>query len=138
VGKHQGQEEVCCRVSRVSSIVGSCCCRRFIYRRYYEWLKKGKDRLPHFTKHKDGDKLMLLAGLYDCAFLDGSTEPLWSFTIVTTSACKDFAWLHDRQPVIISSREALDTWLDISSQSWTIALTRLVEPYDNSVSPLEW
>jgi len=104
---------------------------------YYEWLKKGKERFPHFTKHKDGDKLMLLAGLFDCAFLEGSTEPLWSFTIVTTSACKDFTWLHDRQPVILSSREALDTWLDTSSQAWTSALTKLVEPYDNSVSPLE-
>lgn len=117
---------------------------------------------------------MLLAGLYDCAFLDGkwtqvtpviygdpmgslllppslpldlhysnqgtlgSAEPLWSFTIVTTSACKDFTWLHDRQPVVLSSRYALDTWLDTSSQAWTSALTRLVEPYDNSVSPLVW
>jgi putative SOS response-associated peptidase YedK len=104
---------------------------------YYEWLKRGKERFPHFTKPKDGNKLMLLAGLFDCAFLNGSTEPLWSFTIVTTSACKDFTWLHDRQPVILSSREALDTWLDTSSQTWTSALTKLVEPYDNSVSPLE-
>lgn len=37
---------------------------------YYEWLKKGKDRLPHFTKHKDG-QLMLLAGMYDCVTLEG-------------------------------------------------------------------
>jgi putative SOS response-associated peptidase YedK len=129
-------------------------CRLFTFHRYYEWLKRGKDRFPHFTKHKDGDKLMLLAGLYDSAFLDGkyiftrvhlylipnvgSTEPLWSFTIVTTSACKDFAWLHDRQPVILSSRKALETWLDTSNQTWTSALTKLVEPYNNSVSPLEW
>ncbi|KIM77379.1 hypothetical protein PILCRDRAFT_618603 [Piloderma croceum F 1598] len=104
---------------------------------YFEWLRKGKDRFPHFTKHKDGDKLMLLAGLYDCAFLDGTTEPLWSFTIVTTSACKDFTWLHDRQPVILSSRDALDTWLDTSAQVWTSTLTKLVEPYNNSISPLE-
>ena len=38
--------------------------------RYYEWLKKGKERLPHFTKRKDG-QLMLLAGLYDRAQLEG-------------------------------------------------------------------
>lgn len=38
--------------------------------RYYEWLKKGKERLPHFTKHKDG-RLMLLAGLWDCVVLEG-------------------------------------------------------------------
>lgn len=38
--------------------------------RYYEWLKKGKERLPHFTKRKDG-QLLLLAGLYDRAHLEG-------------------------------------------------------------------
>lgn len=38
--------------------------------RYYEWLKKGKERLPHFTKHKNGN-LMLLAGLYDVVTLEG-------------------------------------------------------------------
>lgn len=40
------------------------------FTRYYEWLKKGKERLPHFTKRKDG-QLMLLAGLYDHAHLEG-------------------------------------------------------------------
>lgn len=40
-------------------------------RRYYEWLKKGKERLPHFTRPKDGTKLMLLAGLWDCVTLEG-------------------------------------------------------------------
>lgn len=121
--------------------------------RYYEWLKKGKDRLPYFTRPKNSD-LMLLAGLYDCTVLEGSwklgstyivsymrkgtTKPLWTFTIVTTSACSDFAWLHDRQPVILASQKALDTWLDTSPQTWTPALTDLVRPYDNALSPLEW
>lgn len=39
--------------------------------RYYEWLKKGKERLPHFTKHADG-RLMLLAGLWDSVVLEGA------------------------------------------------------------------
>lgn len=38
--------------------------------RYYEWVKKGKDRIPHFIK-PEGGKLMLLAGLYDVADLEG-------------------------------------------------------------------
>ena len=56
--------------------------------RYYEWLKKGKERLPHFTKRADG-KLMLLAGLWDSVVLEGATERLWTFTIVTRAASKD-------------------------------------------------
>jgi len=103
---------------------------------YYEWLKKGKDRWPHFTQRQDG-KLMLLAGLYDCVTLEGATEPMWSFTIVTTAANKEFEWLHDRQPVILSSTSALDMWLDPNSQTWTTELTKLVEPYHDLQTPLQ-
>jgi putative SOS response-associated peptidase YedK len=97
---------------------------------------------------------MLLAGLYDCVTLEGmpllrhvspllitatgETEPLWTFTIVTTAANKEFEWLHDRQPVILSSTDALNTWLDPSSQAWTPELTKLVEPYHDSATPLQW
>ncbi|EPQ55834.1 DUF159-domain-containing protein [Gloeophyllum trabeum ATCC 11539] len=103
---------------------------------YYEWLKKGKDKLPHFTRFKDG-RIMLLAGLWDCATLEGEKEPLYTFTIVTTDANKEFNWLHDRQPVILSSREALETWLDTSGQTWTPALTKLVKPFSDEAAPLE-
>jgi putative SOS response-associated peptidase YedK len=126
--------------------------QRFV--RYYEWLSKGKDKLPHFTKHKGG-RLMLMAGLYDCVTLEGSyvacmylistiqftlgkSTPLWTFTIVTTSANKEFEWLHERQPVILSSRESLDKWLDTSSQTWSPELNKVVEPYHDSSVPLEW
>ncbi|KAK1990474.1 DUF159-domain-containing protein, partial [Colletotrichum falcatum] len=32
---------------------------------FYEWLKNGKDKIPHFVKRKDG-QLMCFAGLWDC------------------------------------------------------------------------
>ncbi|KAI0063279.1 DUF159-domain-containing protein [Artomyces pyxidatus] len=103
---------------------------------YYEWLKKGKERLPHFTRHKDG-KLMLFAGLYDIAHVEGRAEPLWTFTVVTTTAHKDFAWLHDRQPVILTTEDAISKWLDTSSQIWSPELSRLLDPYSDADSPLE-
>lgn len=104
---------------------------------YYEWLAKSpKDKRPHFVKHKDG-QLMFMAGLYDHATIDGVS--LWTFTIVTTDACPAFSWLHDRQPVILSTQDALEAWLDPSTQSWTPALTKLVQPYsDQEHHPLEW
>jgi len=38
---------------------------------YYEWLKKSNtEKIPHFTKYK-GQKIMLLAGLWDVATLEG-------------------------------------------------------------------
>ncbi|KAJ7691117.1 hypothetical protein B0H17DRAFT_1011162 [Mycena rosella] len=94
---------------------------------YYEWLTKGKDKLPHFVKPKDG-RLMLMAGLYDSVVLQGETETLWTFTIVTTEANKEFSWLHHRQPVILSTPESLNAWLDTSSKNWTPDLVKLVAP----------
>ncbi|KAI0717692.1 hypothetical protein C8T65DRAFT_640483 [Cerioporus squamosus] len=102
---------------------------------YYEWLKKGKERLPHFTKRADG-RLMLLAGLWDRVVLEGSTEPLWTFTIVTTDANKEFSWLHDRQPVILPDEAALAVWLDTSTGKWTPELSKLCDPYHASDHPL--
>ncbi|KAH9056818.1 DUF159-domain-containing protein [Lactarius vividus] len=103
---------------------------------YYEWLKKGTQRIPHFTRRKDR-RLMLFAGLYDSATLDGQSEPLWTFTIVTTAASSDFAWLHDRQPVILTTQDALDRWLDTSTQTWDPKLSRLLDPYTDTDSPHE-
>jgi len=103
---------------------------------YFEWFKKGKDRIPYFIKHKD-ERIMVLAGLYDCVTLEDEKEPLWTFTIVTTDANKEFSWLHDRQPVILSTQKELDLWLDTSSQTWTKELSKLVLPYSNADIPLE-
>ncbi|KAK0216080.1 hypothetical protein IW262DRAFT_193302 [Armillaria fumosa] len=104
---------------------------------YYEWLTKGKEKLPHFTRHKGGKRLMLIAGLYDSVVLEGSDTPLWTFTIVTTAAAPEFEWLHSRQPVILSTMEALDRWLDTSSRQWKDDVASLLGPYEQKSSPLE-
>ncbi|EJD04916.1 DUF159-domain-containing protein [Fomitiporia mediterranea MF3/22] len=95
---------------------------------YYEWQKRGKDRLPHFTRHKEG-KLMLLAGLYDSVILEGHTEPLYTYTIVTTDANKQLSWLHDRMPVILSSAAQIEAWLDTSDQTWSTKAAKVIKPY---------
>jgi len=88
---------------------------------------------------------MLLAGLYDSATVQNTSSQvhspqhhtLWTFTIVTTAANADFAWLHDRQPVILSSTAAVLSWLDTSSPSWSPQLTQLVQPYSDKILELE-
>jgi len=136
VGEHQGKKQMCYSMPRVELILSmntlllTCC----LTGSYYEWLTKVKDKLPHFTKRKDG-KLLLMAGLYDSVVLEGKT--LWTFTIVTTDANKDFSWLHERQPVFLSNRDALYRWLDTSTQSWTPELTKMVQPYSDTSVPLE-
>ncbi|KAH8822713.1 DUF159-domain-containing protein [Flagelloscypha sp. PMI_526] len=107
---------------------------------YYEWLTKGKTKIPHYMKHHDsGDgssNLMLLAGLYDCYYPEGETgKPKYTFSIVTTSANPSLSWLHERMPVILRSREEIDIWLDTSSQTWTEELSTLLkQEYDAPIS----
>ena len=42
---------------------------------FYEWLKKngGKEKIPHYTKRKDG-QLMCFAGLWDCVQYEGGSS----------------------------------------------------------------
>ncbi|KZS89378.1 DUF159-domain-containing protein [Sistotremastrum niveocremeum HHB9708] len=94
---------------------------------YYEWLTKGKEKIPHFFKHDDG-KLMLFAGLYDSVLLEGQQERLWTFTIVTTDAAGPYEWLHCRQPVILQDDEQLRSWLD-TSKGWHPGLFPILQPY---------
>ncbi|KAG1834996.1 hypothetical protein DFJ58DRAFT_821108 [Suillus subalutaceus] len=91
---------------------------------YYEWQTKGKVKLPHFTKHADG-KVMLMAGLYH---VSDETIPNYVFAIITTSASTSLSWLHDRQPVILTSDADVTKWLDTSSNAWSAELGKLLRP----------
>lgn len=141
---------LCCNVSGVGHAWDAP--NRLSYKRsYYEWQTRGKNKLPHFTKHKS-HKIMLLAGLWDAVTLEGEpwnlklidsgsscsvgeTEPTYSFTIVTTDACKSFEWLHDRQPVILHTQTDLDDWLNPSPR-WSKHLEKITQPYTGP--ELEW
>ena len=61
---------------------------------WYEW----RDRRPHFI-HAGGQ--IAFAGLYERG----------TFTIVTTAASDELAWLHDRMPVVLPPDEWAE-WLD--------------------------
>jgi putative SOS response-associated peptidase YedK len=41
---------------------------------FFEWLTKGKEKVPHYIRRKDGG-LMLLAGLWDCVQYEGMFLP---------------------------------------------------------------
>ncbi|KAI6022861.1 hypothetical protein BKA83DRAFT_100579 [Pisolithus microcarpus] len=104
---------------------------------YYEWQTKGKAKLPHFIRHSNPDKIMLMAGLYESTIEKDGSEPTYTFAIVTTDASKGLSWLHDRQPVILSSVEDVVRWLDTSSQTWSTELASLLHPWEDVKAPLE-
>ncbi|KAJ8110437.1 hypothetical protein OPT61_g6723 [Boeremia exigua] len=102
---------------------------------FYEWLKKnnGKEKLPHFTKRKDG-QLMCFAGLWDRVQFEDASEPLYTYTIITTDSNKQLNFLHDRMPVIFDNgSDAVRTWLDPTRTDWSEDLQSLLKPYDGEL-----
>ena len=98
---------------------------------FFEWLSKnnGKDKLPHFTKRKDG-QLMCFAGLWDCVQFEDSGDKLFTYSIITTESNKQLSFLHDRMPVILENgSDAIRTWLDPTQTEWTKALQSLLQPF---------
>ncbi|PVH99564.1 DUF159-domain-containing protein [Periconia macrospinosa] len=102
---------------------------------FYEWLKKnnGKEKLPHFTKRKDG-QLMCFAGLWDCVQYEDSDQKLYTYTIITTDSNKQLKFLHDRMPVILENgSDAIRTWLDPNRTKWSDDLQSLLKPYEGEL-----
>ena len=79
---------------------------------FYEWCRQNNQKLPYFITAHAADG-MLLAGLWDAWFNKEADEELLSFTILTTGANAGLAFVHDRQPVMLSVEEAKQ-WLDMS------------------------
>jgi putative SOS response-associated peptidase YedK len=78
-------------------------------RGFYEWCRQGGQKVPYFILPEQADGL-LLAGLWDRWFNAEADEELLTFTILTTEANDQMQFVHHRQPVMLSSEEAL-AWL---------------------------
>ena len=102
---------------------------------FYEWLKKngGKEKIPHFTKRKDG-QLMCFAGLWDSVQFEDSSEKLFTYSIITTDSNKQLSFLHDRMPVILDNgSDAVRTWLDPNRTEWSKEFQELLKPYEGEL-----
>lgn len=91
---------------------------------YYEW-KRSQKKLPYFIKRKDS-QLLCVAGLYDTCEDDDSKKIHSSFTLLTIEPEKDFLWLHDRMPVILTPEET-EVWLNSEKYSFEEA-SKLIKP----------
>lgn len=68
----------------------------------------------------DRPPLMYLAGLFDIWEHQNDASPpqqLFSCTILTTDSCPSLRWLHDRMPVILTTEEEREAWLDVSAHA---------------------
>ncbi|SCV74732.1 BQ2448_7761 [Microbotryum intermedium] len=98
---------------------------------FYEWLTKGKDKLPNFIKPADG-RLLCMAGLYDHATFGGNFDPVTTFTIITVPANKQMSTLHHRMPAILRDPEEVRLWL--SEEKWSKPVEDLIRPYENELT----
>jgi putative SOS response-associated peptidase YedK len=76
---------------------------------FYEWKDHAGRRSPYFVRPKDSGPIAF-AGLWE-SWMGPNGEEMESATIVTTTAGRDIAHLHDRMPVIVPP-EAFGMWLD--------------------------
>ncbi|RHZ72509.1 hypothetical protein Glove_242g106 [Diversispora epigaea] len=97
---------------------------------FYEWLHKGKQKIPYYFKRKDGE-LLFFAGLYDSVRLPDKEELLFTYTIITTSPAKFMSHIHNRMPVILEKESSDDIakWLNPDIR-WNSELAALLKPYE--------
>ena len=76
---------------------------------FYEWQRAGAKKQPYFVRLKSGEP-MAFAGLWE-SWMGPNGEEMETAAIVTTTASRSIAHIHDRMPVIVPP-EAFDFWLD--------------------------
>jgi len=90
---------------------------------FYEWQKIEGVKQPYYITRQD-KSLFSLAGLWET--WNKGSEPLETFTILTTEPNTMVAELHNRMPVIIP-HEAYNLWLDPATDLKT--LKNMLVPY---------
>src|SRR5215212_2353607 len=68
---------------------------------FYEWKKAGGGKVPHWIHAADGGPLTF-AGLWEVWRPEKDAEPVFTFTILTTTPSADVSGIHDRMPVIVA------------------------------------
>jgi len=76
---------------------------------FYEWRREGEKKRPYFVRGKGGAPLAF-AGLWE-NWIGPNGEEVETAAIVTTTASRSIAHIHDRMPAIVPP-EAFDFWLD--------------------------
>jgi putative SOS response-associated peptidase YedK len=91
---------------------------------FYEWKAGGPRKQPFYIRAKSGEPFAF-AGLWE-TWTGPNGEELETAAIVTTTANRTLAPIHDRMPVILAP-EAFDLWLD-SANVDPAAASALIKP----------
>jgi putative SOS response-associated peptidase YedK len=76
---------------------------------WYEWLGRASGKQAYFMTPADGS-VLAFAGLWTSWRGPGWAERLLTFSVVTTAAIGELAWVHDRMPLALPP-ERWSSWL---------------------------
>jgi putative SOS response-associated peptidase YedK len=93
---------------------------------FYEWRAAGGAKIPMRITRRS-EEPFAFAGLWERWTRPGQ-DPLYTFTILTTSAAPSIASIHDRMPVMLRP-DQYDLWLDEKTEAAT--LQALLQPFDD-------
>lgn len=76
---------------------------------FYEWKKVDGKKQPYriYPESKD---MLVLAGIWEVWRREG--EPVFSYSIITTSPNAEMVPVHDRMPVVLAERDQQQAWLE--------------------------
>ncbi|SON54732.1 hypothetical protein HDIA_1191 [Hartmannibacter diazotrophicus] len=94
---------------------------------FYEWRRVGKEKQAFFIRPKDGG-VVAFAALHEC-YQDAAGNELDTAAILTTSANRLMAMVHDRMPVVIRPADFAE-WLD-TARNEPRHVTELMRPVDD-------
>ena len=95
---------------------------------FYEWRADGERRRPFFIRPRNGGPIAF-AGLWE-TWMGPDGEEVETACIVTTTANRTLAPIHDRMPVVIAP-EAFDLWLDTANVDAATAAALIMPAPDN-------
>lgn len=75
---------------------------------FYEWRTEADRKVPYRIFLKNGE-LLLMGGIWDVWY--NGDYAMKSFSIITTAPNDDMASIHNRMPLLFSTREEQDKWL---------------------------
>ncbi len=104
---------------------------------YFEWLTVGREKRPQYIRMRD-ERPFAMAGLWER--WDGPkgarrTDPIETFTVITTESNDATSAIHERMPLILADDD-WDLWLDPALQTHT-ELARLLRPYPSAAMKVD-
>lgn len=104
---------------------------------FFEWLREGRERRPHYVHDSRGDRPLLFAGLWSSWRDRAGDRQVETFTILTRPSVGPLAEIHDRMPVCLEVDDAR-RWVDARKavRDRAVAWLAAVQPVDLALHPV--